>query len=53
MLLKVKVLDYVEVDEFLVKLMDSPRPEAVVLALESLLDIGAITTSGRQYFTLF
>jgi len=46
-LLKVKILDYVEVDRFLVQLLDSPRTEAVVLALESLSDIGAINQIGE------
>jgi len=46
-LLRIKILDYADVDSFLGQLMDVPNRKAVQLALETLLDIGALDGQGE------
>lgn len=45
-ILKIKILGFTEVDEFMRELMDPPVREAIELANQTLLDIGAINSKG-------
>ena len=45
-ILKIKILGYTVVDGFMKQLMDPPVREAIELATQTLLDIGAINTKG-------
>jgi len=45
-ILRIKRLGYLDVDRFMMQLIDAPNPHAVVLALNTLTDIGAINVDG-------
>ena len=47
-ILKIKVLGYQDVEQFLNQLMDSPSPESVSLSNQALKDIGALSPSGMD-----